>query len=286
MRPAPSCARDVDVLTGASRARRRRLAAAEPLVNAVVAARLAVLPHRSSRRAWAACCSDRAADGELVRCRVQRRQPAADRRRTATTGRRWPGSSPADPQVCTSIVGAADAVTAMWAVLEPHWGPAAGDPRRRSRCWPCTAATRSTARPDRRVRVMHPDEIEPLPPGRRRDVRRGARASRRSPGATARPYRRRVESLLAAGRAFGIVDRAGRMEFKADIGALTDSTCQLQGVWVRPDLRGAGLGTAALAGGPRSRAAPRADGQPLRQRLQHGRPAHVRERSACARWRR
>ena len=54
--------------------------------------------------------------------------------------------------------------------------------------------------------------------------------------------------MLATGRAFGVVDRDGRMAFKADIGALTDATCQLQGVWVRPDLRGRGLGTAALAG--------------------------------------
>ena len=38
------------------------------------------------------------------------------------------------------------------------------------------------------------------------------------------------------------------MAFKADIGALSAQTCQVQGVWVRPDLRGRGLGTAALAG--------------------------------------
>ena len=59
-------------------------------------------------------------------------------------------------------------------------------------------------------------------------------------------YRRRVRALVGAGRAFAVtVDRAGVL-FKADIGAVSERTCQIQGVWVRPDARGRGLGTAAL----------------------------------------
>jgi predicted GNAT family acetyltransferase len=60
-------------------------------------------------------------------------------------------------------------------------------------------------------------------------------------------YRRRVAGLIEDGRAFGIVDRDGSIIFKADIGVVSLRTCQLQGVWVRPDVRGRGIGGAALA---------------------------------------
>jgi uncharacterized protein len=60
-------------------------------------------------------------------------------------------------------------------------------------------------------------------------------------------YRRRVAGLIDAGRAFGIIDRDGEVVFKADIGAVSPHTCQVQGVWVRPDQRGQGIGGAALA---------------------------------------
>jgi predicted GNAT family acetyltransferase len=59
-------------------------------------------------------------------------------------------------------------------------------------------------------------------------------------------YRRRVAGLIQEGRAFGILDRDGTVIFKADVGAVSPDTCQVQGVWVRPDLRGRGIGTAAL----------------------------------------
>ena len=53
-------------------------------------------------------------------------------------------------------------------------------------------------------------------------------------------YRRRVTGLLRQGRALGIVDERGDVVFKADIGAVSERTCQVQGVWVRPDRRGRG----------------------------------------------
>jgi predicted GNAT family acetyltransferase len=66
--------------------------------------------------------------------------------------------------------------------------------------------------------------------------------------AGAGPYRRRVRELIETGRAFAVTDRDGAVIFKADLGAVTRQTCQVQGVWVRPDHRGRGLATAALAG--------------------------------------
>lgn len=243
VRPAPSFARDVDVLTGASRGDVERLAAAEPLVNAVVAARLASCRTFEPARLGGVLLGSRR-HGELSGA-------------VFNGGNLLPiGGEPDDwtalagqlarlTRICTSIVGPADAVTEMWTVLEPHWGPA----RAIRAGQPLLALHRGdpvTARPDRRVRVMHPDEIGPYLPAAAAMFEEELGVSPFA-GRNGSSYRRRVENLLAAGRSYGIVDRAGRMEFKADIGALTDSTCQLQGVWVRPDLRGAGLGTSALA---------------------------------------
>ena len=61
-------------------------------------------------------------------------------------------------------------------------------------------------------------------------------------------YRARVQELVAQGRAYARIER-GRVLFKAEIGAATRSVCQVQGVWVAPELRGRGLsvsGTAAV----------------------------------------
>jgi hypothetical protein len=60
-------------------------------------------------------------------------------------------------------------------------------------------------------------------------------------------YRARVAEVIEGGRAFARFDDSGRVEFKAEIGALAPGTAQVQGVWVRPDLRGRGVGTAAMA---------------------------------------
>ena len=39
----------------------------------------------------------------------------------------------------------------------------------------------------------------------------------------------------------------GRVLFKAELGSITPHACQLQSVWVAPELRGKGLGTAGVA---------------------------------------
>ena len=59
-------------------------------------------------------------------------------------------------------------------------------------------------------------------------------------------YRTRVAELIRAGRSFARIE-AGRVLFKAEIGAATAEACQVQGVWVDPALRGRGLGTAGTA---------------------------------------
>ena len=75
-------------------------------------------------------------------------------------------------------------------------------------------------------------------------------------------YRRHVSWLIEQGRSYIVLDdgaghpiRPGsprEVAFKADVGALWRSpsggVAQLTGVWTRPDLRGRGVGAAALAG--------------------------------------
>jgi predicted GNAT family acetyltransferase len=59
-------------------------------------------------------------------------------------------------------------------------------------------------------------------------------------------YRARVAEIIGQGRSLARIDN-GRVLFKAEIGAVTDRACQIQGVWVDPQLRGAGIGAAGMA---------------------------------------
>jgi predicted GNAT family acetyltransferase len=59
-------------------------------------------------------------------------------------------------------------------------------------------------------------------------------------------YRARVRELILTGRSFARIED-GQVVFKADIGSVTPRVCQVQGVWVRPELRGRGLAAAGMA---------------------------------------
>jgi predicted GNAT family acetyltransferase len=61
-----------------------------------------------------------------------------------------------------------------------------------------------------------------------------------------RGYRRRVASLIAAGRAWARFEH-GQVVFKAEVGSQSPAVGQIQGVWVHPEMRGRGLGTAGTA---------------------------------------
>lgn len=60
------------------------------------------------------------------------------------------------------------------------------------------------------------------------------------------PFRRRVARSLARGRTWVAIHH-GRVVYKADITAVAPGVAQIQGVWVHPDRRGAGLGTSGTA---------------------------------------
>jgi predicted GNAT family acetyltransferase len=144
---------------------------------------------------------------------------------------------------CSSIVGPADAVSAMWPVLSRRWGPARAI--RLSQPLLCTELPAGLP-PDPAVRRVRPDELSRFLPAAMAMFTEELDISPTGNDG-GRGYRRRVSELLAAGRAFARFDEHGAVMFKAEVGALSSATAQIQGVWVRPDLRGRGLGTAAMA---------------------------------------
>ncbi|SCL51586.1 hypothetical protein GA0070617_1825 [Micromonospora yangpuensis] len=147
-----------------------------------------------------------------------------------------------EERICSSIVGRADAVLGLWERLDGAWGPA------------------------RAVRANQPllvtDGLPPVPPDPQ--VRRvgSGEVDRLFPAAVAmyteevgvspladdggRSYRRRVNELVRAGRAYARFVN-DRVIFKAELAVVTRRTAQVQGVWVAPEWRGRGIAAAAMA---------------------------------------
>jgi len=143
---------------------------------------------------------------------------------------------------CSSIVGPAAAVQDLWGMLAPYWGR----PREVRPAQPVMAiATDPLVDPDRLVRMVRPDELGTLMPA---CVAMFTEEVGISPlgldGGAA--YRGRVVELIRAGRSFARIE-AGQVVFKAEIGAVTPLACQVQGVWVPPELRGRGHASHGMA---------------------------------------
>jgi predicted GNAT family acetyltransferase len=143
---------------------------------------------------------------------------------------------------CSSMVGPAAAIAQMWEILLPAWGPAR-DVRSPQ---PLLAIDREPAvAGDPEVRRVRPDELDLILPACiamfTEEV--GVSPVGSDGGAL---YRARVAELIGQGRAFARIED-GRVIFKAEIGSATESACQVQGVWVDPQLRGRGLGTVGTA---------------------------------------
>ncbi|MFV0494642.1 GNAT family N-acetyltransferase [Mycobacterium sp.] len=143
---------------------------------------------------------------------------------------------------CSSLVGRADLVLPMWERLEPAWGPAR-DVRADQ---PLLALdTHPNCVLDTEVRQVRPDELDAYLVAAV-DMFIGEVGVDPRLGDGGRGYRRRVTGLIAAGRAWARFEH-GQVVFKAEVGSQSPSVGQIQGVWVHPERRGLGLGTAGTA---------------------------------------
>lgn len=146
------------------------------------------------------------------------------------------------PRLCSSLVGPAEQVLGLWEGLAPEWGPA----REVREDQPLLALDGQPAIPgDPLVRPVRPEEIDRYLPAAIAMFTEEVGVDPRA-GDGGVSYRARVAELIASGRAFARFEH-GEVVFKAEIGALSRTVGQIQGVWVHPERRGHGLGAAGTA---------------------------------------
>lgn len=142
----------------------------------------------------------------------------------------------------SSLVGPAEEVLDLWRLLDGAWGSA-----REIRARQPLLALEGSPRvaPDPLVRAVRPQEIDLLVPACIAMFTEEVGVSPVAGGAGA-AYRSRIADLVRAGRALARIE-AGRVIFKAEIGAASTHVCQVQGVWVAPERRGQGLSEPGMA---------------------------------------
>ncbi len=143
---------------------------------------------------------------------------------------------------CSTIVGPAQAVAALWAELAPHWS------RPRELRWNQPhLEIRSPAgvAPDPHVRRTTPADLETLYPACVAMYTEEVGVSPEA-GGGADMYRARVAQLIGKGWSFARIE-GGRVVFKAEVAAVSPYACQVQGVYVDPVRRGEGLAVSGMA---------------------------------------
>lgn len=146
------------------------------------------------------------------------------------------------PRICSSVVGRQELALPLWEMLVDHWGPA----RELRGSQPLLALSGIAPAPaDPRVRQVRLDELEPYLEAAIAMFIEEVGVDPRA-GDGGRAYRRRVAGLIESGRAWARFED-GAVVFKAEVGAQSRHTGQIQGVWVHPEHRGHGFGTAGTA---------------------------------------
>jgi uncharacterized protein len=212
---------------------------ADPVANVFVASRIRAFglePGRLGAQIWGFEQGDRLtslcyAGANLVPVQATPAAVTAFAERALRQGRR-----------CSSLVGPSAAVSQLWGLLRPHWGPAR-DVRAAQPLMAIDGPPEIAADPG--VRRVRSDEIDILLPA---SIAMFTEEVGVSPlaGDGGAAYRARVSELIRAGRAFARIED-GRVIFKAEVGAATPQACQIQGVWVRPEFRGRGLAAPGMA---------------------------------------
>ncbi len=213
--------------------------AADPVTNVFVASRIeAALGHSwrlggelwgyGQGRRWSGLCYSGA---NLVPDTADPVALAAFAERARRRGRR-----------CSSIVGPREQVLWLWSALEDSWGPAR---EVRDDQPVMVMSVDPTCDGDSEVRPVREDELDILLPACIDMFTEEVGVSPIASG-DGSLYRARVRELVLAGRALARIED-GRVLFKAEIGSVSSQACQVQGVWVRPELRGQGLAAPGMA---------------------------------------
>lgn len=143
---------------------------------------------------------------------------------------------------CSSIVGQSEEVLDLWSLLEPMWGSA----REVRPVQPMLAmTTNATASIDMDVRFATKNDLDILMPACI-DMFTGEVGVSPVAHGSGPAYRNRISELISHRRSLVRVNN-GEVVFKAEVGAIGDEVAQIQGVWVKPELRGQGIAVPAMA---------------------------------------
>ncbi|WP_309234469.1 GNAT family N-acetyltransferase [Nocardia sp. XZ_19_385] len=146
------------------------------------------------------------------------------------------------PRIASSVVGSQELALPLWEMLTVRWGP---ERELRGEQPLLALGQPPLATPDPLVRRARMDELERYLEAAIAMFIEEVGVDPRA-GDGGRGYRRRIQSLIESGRAWARFED-GEVVFKAEVGSLSRRTGQIQGVWVRPDRRGHGIGTAGTA---------------------------------------
>lgn len=142
-----------------------------------------------------------------------------------------------------TIVGPSEVVAALWELVEPRWAR----PRElRSHQPHLEMGHLSDVTPDPGVRLTTPGDLDVLYPACVAMYSEEVGVSPENDAGGGDLYRARVQQLIARGWSMASFDEQG-VVFKAEVACSTPYAAQVQGVWVRPDRRGQGLGVTGMA---------------------------------------